>query len=598
MLPMHTATTSGRSRLLSHSTALLLTLAAALLVIDTHLVLRSWGHHALGTCGQSCDAVTRSAYAHLFGIPLGMAAIGAHIALAVIGLFGVPRRPSLALLLTGLVLGAAVYFIGVQAFILKTWCLWCNAAHALGLTLALLVSVRVGALRASQFLMPSLVALAVAAGVVGALAVVPRNTEEARASFSVTRLVALSQGRVQLHDGLFQLDVQDLPHAGNAAAASQIVALTDYSCPHCQRVHRVLEDLLEQSPGQLGVVWLPAYRNEASGRVQGWMAALYRANAEAHRELSRELWAGRISPDEATVKAEIARLMHGDDKAVEAQLPWAEKMLALTRDIVTRNQQVIGTADLPQLMLSDEILVGDGGETGSLSRMLKDKLTLKTEARAMIECDTTDFDLGSVGPRQEMPVEVAFRNIGTATLRIEGFEDTETKRAALGQAGSWEPDSEGKINVVVLTPEKEGDFEQHIKLLSNAEQPTTLRIKGTVKAHWTLSAPAFDFGEWKIGDPRPAPRTIRVTLKQPGTLGSPASLRAGTGEFSTTIAVVKSMQSFDITVEPPENLEPGAHRVVVSLPLLPGVDLKTGKDVPRPVGAPTQITIPLTLRRS
>jgi hypothetical protein len=58
------------------------------------------------------------------------------------------------------------------------------------------------------------------------------------------------------------------------------------------------------------------------------------------------------------------------------------------------------------------------------------------------------------------------------------------------------------------------------------------------------------------------------------------------------------MQSFDISVDVPEGIEPGNHQLSVSIPIHPGVNLQTGENLSLPQGMPPSISIPLLLKRS
>lgn len=78
---------------------------------------------------EGCDAVTTSAYSRIFGIPV--AVLGATYYLAVfvaaarLWQAGDARIARFMPLLTTVGLAASIWFVSVQAFVLKAWCSFC-----------------------------------------------------------------------------------------------------------------------------------------------------------------------------------------------------------------------------------------------------------------------------------------------------------------------------------------------------------------------------------------------------------------------------------------------------------------------------------------
>jgi hypothetical protein len=111
---------------------------------------------------------------------------------------------------------------------------------------------------------------------------------------------------------------------------------------------------------------------------------------------------------------------------------------------------------------------------------------------------------------------------------------------------------------------------------------------------WTLSESKLDFGRWEAGAPIPAAKTVRLTFDEPATIASP---QVGAYDFTGTSAVVEAQRSFDVSISPSVDLPPGHHEITVNVPVRPGVDLKTGAELPMPPGVPSVIHIPLSITR-
>ena len=78
---------------------------------------------------QGCDVVTTSSYSKILGIPVSLFGSLFYISILVLGIYFVDKQKSVALTLihAGTTLGLlmSLWFVYVQAFILKSWCLYC-----------------------------------------------------------------------------------------------------------------------------------------------------------------------------------------------------------------------------------------------------------------------------------------------------------------------------------------------------------------------------------------------------------------------------------------------------------------------------------------
>ena len=110
------------------------------------------GGNAVG-CGpgSACDAVLQSRWAYVFGIPVSAFALIVDLSLLVTTFSCGPkftpkqRRGAWEILVpcSVLVLGTALWFTALQAFVLHRFCPWCSAAHACGALAAILLLTRV-----------------------------------------------------------------------------------------------------------------------------------------------------------------------------------------------------------------------------------------------------------------------------------------------------------------------------------------------------------------------------------------------------------------------------------------------------------------------
>ena len=128
----------------------LLFLAAA--VISAYLLSVSLsGGTAVGCApGSSCDAVLKSRWGYFLGIPVSLFAVLVDGAL-LLTTFScsaranpVQQRKTWELMIPGalLVMGAVLWFVAIQALVLRRFCPWCMASHACASIAAILLLLR------------------------------------------------------------------------------------------------------------------------------------------------------------------------------------------------------------------------------------------------------------------------------------------------------------------------------------------------------------------------------------------------------------------------------------------------------------------------
>ena len=231
-----------------------LLLCAACLLLAGWMVFHSLSGVRLVGCGagSSCDSVMGSPWAYVAGgIPVSLPAAIVYLLLGIFILFlggdstedhSLDRIlwPSM-LFLSGCIIGAALWFGYLQAFVLHAFCKYCSLLHLLGVVVAVLVVLaakRVGI----KFAFPLIAGLVAA----GAFAVVQAYTRP-EAVYDAGRTDA---SLPTFMDG-------EAPVLGAADAPEELTLLFDFQCVHCRRLHKVLPDLLVQAGGQYRIRLCP-----------------------------------------------------------------------------------------------------------------------------------------------------------------------------------------------------------------------------------------------------------------------------------------------------------------------------------------------------
>jgi uncharacterized membrane protein len=299
-------------------------LVAAAMAVSTYLAWVSLTGSAAVGCGadSGCDQVLKSRWAYWFGVPVSAFALmmyslmlGASFRLTK-STPAVVQRKAWAWLVPGAlaVAGAAIWFVGLQVFVVKALCPYCMVAHGSGFAAALLllfgaplrhppdkpwelekqVFVSPRAVRKAAFLAASALALLVAGQVVhqpktfvvksidaatnAPTALQPASAASAAATqarvptssatsappapISVPAPAAASMPvhgprMFPIYNGRFQVDLHEVPIIGSPTNAQVIVSLFDYTCHHCRAMHPTLVEAQRMFSNSLAMVSLP-----------------------------------------------------------------------------------------------------------------------------------------------------------------------------------------------------------------------------------------------------------------------------------------------------------------------------------------------------
>ena len=234
-------------------TAVLL-LCAACLALAGWMVFHSLTGVRMVGCGagSACDSVMGSPWAFVLGgVPVSLPAAVIYLLLGICVLFLGGDKPEdrsldrilwpLMLLLGGCMIGAALWFGYLQAFVLHAFCKYCTLLHLLGIAAAVLVIL--AAKRSGERIVPPLSVGLVAAALFAVLQTYTRPEAIYDAGRTDASLPAFTD--------------EEIPVLGASDAADELTLLFDFQCTHCRRLHRVLPELLEKADGQFRIRLCP-----------------------------------------------------------------------------------------------------------------------------------------------------------------------------------------------------------------------------------------------------------------------------------------------------------------------------------------------------
>lgn len=343
--------------------------------------------------GSGCEHVLASRWAGIGPIPIGFAAALVYIGM-LLGLVahraGSPWRFAwiAVAVLSGSILSAAAWFIGIQVAVLGTLCIYCMADHALGLlaagsAIALLVRNRPPASIAGWVTSAFAIGIATLAGLQLTL---PYSVAPVRLSSGGDFDSPIGPDRnIGLLSGALKLNVHEEPVLGSPDARHVLAALVDYNCPHCRRTHEYLAAAVKQWPADLAVIELPCPLNSACNKHIAETERRFQSSCELAM-LALAVWKQKpdqfagfsewlFEPETPRVPEEAAR--EAEARAGSALQPatreWAASMIARNTEAFGRS----GTDRLP-IVLSPEIggIAGRPSDEKELLDILEKELRL------------------------------------------------------------------------------------------------------------------------------------------------------------------------------------------------------------------------------
>ena len=353
--------------------------------------------------GSACDQVLSSRWSVIGGVvPVSGLAAGVYLALLLAGFYLGPdteapvRRLAwqAMLVLAGAAAGSAAWFTVVQKWMIGAFCPYCMATHLTSVVLAALVIWRVP--RRPTGIDPAKPAPApnqgTAAKAVTGLALVGLTLAGLMAAAQVAFAPrAVYQAGESTGPHLIAVDPQTMPVLGSPDAPYVIALLFDYNCPHCQRLHAMLDAVMSRYGGKVAFALCPVPLNprcnpyipqeEAAFKDSCELArialAVWTARRDAFAEFDRwmfgpepgEVWHPR-SPDAARAKA-IALVGQAGfaagqaDPGIERQLQTGIRLFGAT-----------GANAVPKLVFGSRWVNQAPDEAAELVEVLKTSLKL------------------------------------------------------------------------------------------------------------------------------------------------------------------------------------------------------------------------------
>lgn len=379
-------------------------LALCALIASGYLAWHSLsGQIQLAGCGgkdADCGAVIQTRWGSWFGIPVSMGGVIVYGSILALTLKMRKSTTSLQwlilLLLTVIASTSALWFIGLQVFEIKSYCLYCMAVHASGLFLAVIILRRfplksekpankkhpkeegVAERHANWVALAGLASVAVIAmsqiysrdnlnpaaeNVATAIQEPPVTPSPAHASILARREVALANGKIHLNVG-------DFPLFGSSNAENIVVHFFDFTCPSCRKLHPTLMSEHKPYTNQTALVMVPvpldaecnpevrqtAYIHRDACALARVGLALWKVAPQAYSEYDRFLFQNE-NPPSAEAALAAARELAGKN-SLDSALSDSSVLQVLRQGMMMFYSPALIQKGLPALVTKENVFTG------------------------------------------------------------------------------------------------------------------------------------------------------------------------------------------------------------------------------------------------
>lgn len=384
-------------------------------------------------CGpdSDCDKVLGSRWAYIGGLPVSLFGLPVYLG-AIVLLFQKSLRWKAVLPLALVILAAALWFVGLQAFALRAFCKFCMAAHVAGACAGLVLlnnnplpfgptfsSVGIGAASLALLILAQIRSTPPEPVQVG-FGVVATNREPAPVAV-VTNLVAanavasqappttavasiVAEPTFSFVDRQLTVNLTKVPVSGRLDAPKKMVKLFDYTCHHCRDLHHLLKPIKQRYSNELAVISLPmpldancnaVIKRTAPAHVNAceyakMALAVFFAKPGKFEEFSDYLFEPEHPPTLEASRAYAETLVGKEEFSSALNDPRVEQQIKLDTGIYVASSQKAKRGAMPQLLFAEGGSIGAVQSAEALERILSRALGLGEPSGTTNASETKD----------------------------------------------------------------------------------------------------------------------------------------------------------------------------------------------------------------
>ena len=362
-------------------------LTAIVLLLSTILCIHSISGHGLIGCpqGTNCNIVLGSRWSFLFGIiPVSALAAGAYLTLLACILLidskwtGAQEQQFLfhaILVVSGAIIGCAIWFIWLQSHMIRAFCPYCMTAHILGIVISVLSVIWCIGQKTRRIVLNILIGILIAA----ALGVV---------QFTTTPRSLAERGFI--NEPLRYPDPKEMPIIGNPDAKHKVTMLFDWQCAHCRRTHIMLPDAVSLLGDSIAIVCTPvSMSRECNPHISPGIdrfagsctfmrigLAIWRTNPDAYWEYENQFFGTDLvqswNPPTVEQATAMAEQLIGKDRLEKSmQSRWMENYIWTVNELFGRTSKGT-TSAIPRLIYNGKIMIPEADNPSALASLIRE----------------------------------------------------------------------------------------------------------------------------------------------------------------------------------------------------------------------------------
>ena len=417
-----------------HLTRVLL-FSASIITIYLALLALTQGGDVPG-CGpdSGCDKVLKSPWAYLLGVPVSIPGICLYLGF-LLKTFSIKNQNTLAenkknirslnalTLCAFAVIGAGIWFIGIQGLVIKAFCPFCCTAHALAMTASVIFLARAGIiaerLKVNINITGGILTMTTLIAIIGGIQYIfPKQKPAAKIvelnNYKTDSVPQKNQKKIAAQPDQnntaavikqndketpfpipktkLSLITSKLPVIGNRNAKNRIAVLFDYTCHHCRTLHSYIRQTIPKYENKLSCIMVPmpldskcnpliktTQKDHINACTYAKIClAVHQISPEKYDEFDNWLFSNHNSAKPlSTVRNYAERILGKNilDETINSQSVLDQ--IATNIEVYNLNSTNGGTTIMPQAIIKNRVMFGPPPSAQALENILIQILDLK-----------------------------------------------------------------------------------------------------------------------------------------------------------------------------------------------------------------------------
>ncbi|MGJ8656191.1 MAG: DUF1573 domain-containing protein [Akkermansiaceae bacterium] len=258
-----------------------------------------------------------------------------------------------------LIIFAGLWFFSLQAFIIKSYCLWCCTIHSI----AIIASISLLSSHFKRKLSPTFLAPLIALIAVSLMALTqvyfPSEVTTYNTSHTGQSNLQLSADTLKIHGDLVSVKTENLPRLTSSSSKNICIVLSDHTCPHCLDFQRNIKKNREVIESNLTIFYLPCFQSIEAREINRLLIIAKRANPAAYESALDAIQNGSLPLNHIEITQFLDKKCNGHFAIYKKSFsPWSYEIMDISSEIMKFNLEEAQVAAFPQTITKSHIIEG------------------------------------------------------------------------------------------------------------------------------------------------------------------------------------------------------------------------------------------------